>query len=153
MHLLAPDNFLKLAAALKIILRCSFRDADIPHAKELLCDYLMEYLELYPDDVKPTHHWVTYIFDQLQDYRPVYNFWMFLFERLNKVLKSYLMNNHSNGEIEVTSMCAFQKYVALCDMLANLNAASDMQESSTEDELLSEAVRIILATDGDTRGW
>lgn len=27
-----------------------------------------------------------------------------------------------------------------------------MQESSTEDELLSEAVRIILATDGDTRG-
>ncbi|KAG2045524.1 hypothetical protein BDR06DRAFT_978149 [Suillus hirtellus] len=152
MHPSAPDNFLKLAAALKIILGHSFRDANIPCAKELLCDYLMEYLKLYPDDVKPTHHWVTHIFDQLQDYGPVYNFWTFLFECLNKVLKSYSMNNYSNGEIEVTFMCAFQKDVALRDMLANLNAASDVQESSTEDELLSEAVRIILATDGDTCG-
>ncbi|KAG1803019.1 uncharacterized protein BJ212DRAFT_1247590, partial [Suillus subaureus] len=64
-----------------------------------------------PDDVKPTHHWVTHIFNQLQDYRPVYNFWTFLFEHLNKVLKSYSMNNHSNGEIEVTFMHAFQKDV------------------------------------------
>ncbi|KAG2133009.1 hypothetical protein DEU56DRAFT_914034 [Suillus clintonianus] len=153
MHPSAPDNFLKLAAALKIILGRSFRDADIPRAKELLRDYLMEYLELYPDDVKPTHHWVTHIFDQLQDYGPVYNFWTFLFERLNKVLKSYSTNNHSNGEIEVTFMRAFQKDVALCDMLANLNTAPDMQdESSAENMLLLEAVRIILATDGDTRG-
>lgn len=46
MHPSAPDNFLKLAAALKIILGRSFRDADIPRAKELLRDYLMEYLEV-----------------------------------------------------------------------------------------------------------
>ncbi|KAG2047579.1 hypothetical protein BDR06DRAFT_976625 [Suillus hirtellus] len=131
---------------------CHLKDADVPRAKELLHNYLMEYLKLYPDDVKPTHYWVTHIFDQLQDYGPVYNFWMFLFECLNKVLKSYSMNNHSNGKIKVMFMHAFQKDVALCDMLANLNAASDMQESSTEDELLSEAVRIILATDGDTCG-
>ncbi|KAG0703216.1 hypothetical protein DFH29DRAFT_874614 [Suillus ampliporus] len=99
------------------------------------------------------HHWVMHIFDQLQDYGPVYNFWTFLFECLNKVLKSYSMNNHSNGEIKVTFMRAFQKDVALRDMLVNLNAAPDMQdESSAENELLLEAVRIILATDGDTCG-
>lgn len=65
-------------------------------------------------------HWVTHIFDQLQDYGPVYNFWTFLFERLNKVLKRYSTNNHSNGEIEVTFMRAFQKDVALHDMVCHI---------------------------------
>ncbi|KAG1755257.1 uncharacterized protein EDB91DRAFT_1042129 [Suillus paluster] len=120
MHPSAPDNFLKLAAALKIILGRSFKDADIPRAKELLRNYLMEYLELYSDNVKPMHHWVTHIFDQLQDYGPVYNFWTFLFERLNKVFKSYSTNNHSNSEIEVMFMRAFQKDVALCDMVRDI---------------------------------
>ncbi|KAG2741429.1 hypothetical protein P692DRAFT_201726700 [Suillus brevipes Sb2] len=76
-----------------------------------------KWILLYPDDVKPTHHWVTHIFDQLHDYGPVYNFWTFLFERLNKVLKSYSTNNHGGGEIEVSFMRAFHKDVALRDLV------------------------------------
>lgn len=34
------DNFLKLAAALKILLAHTIRDTDIPRAKELLYGYL-----------------------------------------------------------------------------------------------------------------
>ncbi len=44
------DNFLKLAAALKIILAHSIRDDDIPRAKELLFGYLRTFLE-----VRTTH--------------------------------------------------------------------------------------------------
>ncbi|KAG1742039.1 hypothetical protein EDB19DRAFT_1827951 [Suillus lakei] len=92
-------------AALKIILGRSIQDSDIPRAKQLLNNYLLEYLELYPDDdMKPTHHWVTHIFDQLHDYGPIYNFWTFLFEQLNKVLRSYSTNNHGGGKIELSAL-------------------------------------------------
>jgi hypothetical protein len=39
----------------------------------------------------------------------VYRFWTFLFERLNKLLKSYSTNNHGAGELEVSFFCAFEK--------------------------------------------
>jgi hypothetical protein len=54
------------------------------------------------------HHWVTHIFVQLSDYGPVYGFWTFLFERLNKLLKSY-STNHGAGELEVSFFRAFEK--------------------------------------------
>lgn len=56
----------------------------------------------HPNCVKPNFHWVTHIFDQILDYGPVYGFWTFIFEWLNKVLKSYSVNNHGGGEIETT---------------------------------------------------
>ena len=68
--------------------------------------------------MKPNFHWVTHIFDQLEDYGPVYNFWTFLFERLNKVLKSFSVNNHGGGEVEVTFFRAFARDVALRDLVS-----------------------------------
>ncbi|TDL25412.1 hypothetical protein BD410DRAFT_813632 [Rickenella mellea] len=91
------DNFLKLATALKIIMARS--------------------VNMHPDDVKPNHHWCTHIFDQIFDYGPVYSFWSFLFERLNKVLKSYQTNNHENGEVEVTFFRAFMRDIRLRDLV------------------------------------
>ncbi|KAA1479991.1 hypothetical protein DENSPDRAFT_789804, partial [Dentipellis sp. KUC8613] len=102
------DNFLKLAAALKIILGRVIREQDIPRACDLLYGYL---------NVKPNHHWLTHIFDQICDYGPVYGFWTFIFERLNKVLKSYSTNNHGGGEIEVSFMRAFMPDAALRAMV------------------------------------
>ena len=72
---------------------------------------------MHPNDVKPNHHWVVYIFDQIIDYGPVVNWWTFLFERLNKVLKSYSTNNHENGEIEISFMHAFNHDVTLREMV------------------------------------
>lgn len=40
------DNFLKLAAALKILLAHTIRDTDIPRAKELLYGYLRGFLKV-----------------------------------------------------------------------------------------------------------
>ena len=72
---------------------------------------------MHPDDVKPNHHWCTHIFDQIIG--PVYSFWSFLFERLNKVLKSYQTNNHEDGEVEVTFFRAFSRDVRLRDLVSS----------------------------------
>lgn len=62
---------------------------------------------------------MTHIFEQLEDYGPVYGFWTFLFERLNKVLKSYSTNNHSDGEIEISFFRAFTRDTELRTMVAS----------------------------------
>jgi hypothetical protein len=117
---------------------------------------------------------VTHIFEQLEDYGPVYGFWTFLFERLNKVLKSYSTNNHGDGEIEVSFFRAFTRDTELrtmvisflflfmntrilnCDVqkMTNLLArnAGSNKPPSAEDSFLFDAVRAILTTDSDTRG-
>ena len=69
----------------------------------------IEKSQLYRDDVKPNHHWIVHIFEQIRDYGPVYGLWTFTFERLNKVLKSYATNNHSGGAIEVSFFRAFRR--------------------------------------------
>lgn len=42
--------------------------------------------------------------DQILDYGSVYNFWAFLSERLNKVLKNLNVNNWGGGQLEVSMM-------------------------------------------------
>jgi hypothetical protein len=41
----------------------------------------------------------------------MHGFWTFLFERLNKVLKSYNSSNHAGGELEVSFFREFQRTV------------------------------------------
>ena len=128
MHADDADIFLKLSAALKILMARSIKISDLPRAQELLQGYLLGFLrvrssfsivypspklsmcsQLHKDDIKPNFHWVTHIFDQILDYGPVYGFWTFVFERLNKVLKSYLTNNRGGGELEMTFCREFMR--------------------------------------------
>ncbi|RDX49847.1 hypothetical protein OH76DRAFT_1350092 [Lentinus brumalis] len=125
------ENFLRLAAALKILLGRSIHDEELPRARQLLYEYLTTFLkvrlesrcdsmtydsnlpQLHPDKVKPNHHYLTHIFDQIEDYGPVYGFWTFVFERLNKLLKSYSTSKHSGGQVEVSFMRAFMRDASL----------------------------------------
>jgi hypothetical protein len=59
--------------------------------------------------MKPNHHWAVHIPEQILDYGPVYGFWAFLTERLNKVLKSMNSNNWSGGRLEVSMMREFHR--------------------------------------------
>jgi hypothetical protein len=45
----------------------------------------------------------------MRDFGPMYGFWTFLFERLNKVLKSYKLNNHGFGHLEVSFFHEFHR--------------------------------------------
>ena len=109
MHKDDVDNFLKLATALKIFLGRTIQLRDLDRATELLLSYLQGYCEvrhsftyihlkstqftpaqMHEDHIKPNHHWCTHLFDQILDYGPVYGFWSFTYERLNKSLGSVL---------------------------------------------------------------
>lgn len=100
-----------------------------------------------------------------------YSFWTFLFERLNKVPKSYSTNNHSDGKIEISFFHAFLHDTELQTMVIILvftllmyvhdhlqltNLLTRMSEfdelPSAKDAILYEAVKSIIATDSDTCG-
>ena len=97
--------------------------------------------------MKPNHHWVVHIFDQIRDFGPVHSFWTFLFERLNKLLKGYNTNNHAGGEIEVSFFCEFHRDVQLRDILTTVEREGDSAGKGAK-----ETARLILETDNDSRG-
>jgi hypothetical protein len=68
--------------------------------------------------VKPNFHYITHIFQIIRDFGPVYGFWTFLFERLNKLLKSYDTNNHADGELEVTFFREFHRDANLREVVS-----------------------------------
>ncbi|KAJ7219919.1 hypothetical protein GGX14DRAFT_355369, partial [Mycena pura] len=99
-------NFLRRAAALKILVGSS-----IP-----LLTFVSP--QMYgTDEMKPNHHWAVHVFDQIRDYGPVYGFWAFLTERLNKVLKNMNSNNWGGGLLEVSMMREFHRMQQLDAMV------------------------------------
>jgi hypothetical protein len=123
-----PINFLKLCAAIRILLRRRFTDSEVDHADRLLREYCTELIsvrapitqikmpgelteqQLYGSSViKPNHHYSTHVSECVRNYGPLHDFWTFLYERLNKVLKSYKTNNHGHGDLETTFFNDFQK--------------------------------------------
>jgi hypothetical protein len=118
-----PTNFLRLSAALKIFCGSSIKLDMLPRAEDLLQGYLFGFkqvslsfsfifltnsLQMYgAKSMKPNFHWAVHLPQQIRDYGPVYNFWAFLSERLNKVLKSSNSNNWTGGQIEISMMREF----------------------------------------------
>lgn len=107
-----PINLLRLSTALKIFCRSSVSEDLLPRASTLFQDFLFEYRRVcplsYPYNIhsdltiiqlygakamKPNFHWAVHLEEQIRDFGPVYNFWTFLSERLNKLLKSSNSNN------------------------------------------------------------
>lgn len=67
--------------------------------------------------MKPNHHFATHTAPQIRDYGPVYNFWAFLTERLNGLLKTFKLNNWNRGRLEVSMMRAFMRSVFVKTMV------------------------------------
>ncbi|KAJ7747444.1 hypothetical protein DFH07DRAFT_747766 [Mycena maculata] len=122
-----PDLLLKLASCCKILLAGTIDLQALPRAQQLLEDYLAGFLKNHPDLVKPNHHYLTHIFRIIRDFGPVYGFWTFLFEHLNKLLKSYDTNNHGDGELEVTFFREFHRDANLRDVVSpSLNDVANL---------------------------
>lgn len=68
--------------------------------------------QLYgPDIIRPNHHYATHIAPCVYDFGPLHAFWTFLFERINKVLKSYNSANHAHGQLETSFFREFHRTV------------------------------------------
>ncbi|KAJ7113122.1 hypothetical protein C8R44DRAFT_882146 [Mycena epipterygia] len=146
-----PDLLLKFSACCKILLAGTIDLDTLPRAQQLLEDYLAGFLKNHPNLVKPNFHYVTHIFQIIRDFGPVYGFWTFLFERLNKLLKSYDTNNHGDGELEVTFFREFHRDAILRE-IQKLAKKDGVEGITAEEQCVAESARMILATDGDVRG-
>lgn len=160
-------NFLRLAAALKIILARSLNAELLHRAQHHLLLFLQEYVkasrlnhslttatitttrQIHENHVTPSFHWVTHIFDQIRDFGPVYGFWSFASERLNKVLKDYNTNCHSGGKLEMTFMRSFQRDVRL---RRRLRFDGDLQPTDEFGKCSRDLSRLILGSNLDNRG-
>ena len=94
--------------------------------------------QIHKDDVRPNFHCATHMIEQIRDYGPVYGFWLFSFERMNRVLKSINTNNRAGGEIETTYMHGFTKEVRRLHVLMRRHMlAGDSLESLIGSRLLT----------------
>ncbi|KIM59498.1 hypothetical protein SCLCIDRAFT_16493 [Scleroderma citrinum Foug A] len=110
LHPQDPLNFLKLCAALCLIIKNTTNDAKIDLADGLIWSYCTEVILLYGSHcMKPNHHYATHIAQYICNFGPLNGFWTFLFKCLNKILKSYKTNNHSNRELETTFFNEFHR--------------------------------------------
>ena len=126
--------FLKLSAATKIYTQYEISNDDINRAEVLVCEYLLEFKQVSNsvykttlltviiqrygiEKLKPNHHFLVHLPAQIHDYGPVYGFWCFLGERLNKLLKSFKSNNWGGGQLEISMMREWGRDVQLHEMV------------------------------------
>ncbi|KAK0439731.1 uncharacterized protein EV420DRAFT_1486184 [Desarmillaria tabescens] len=141
-----PANFVKLCRVLRILVSKTITTDDLKLSDRLLRSYTKELMVLYGAAViKPNHHYATHVSSCIKNYRPLREFWTFLFERLNKVLKSFKTGNQSGGELETTFFREFHRTVQQSRLLAQ----SAQQPPGSELRLAAEAM---FAASSDDRG-
>src|ERR1700761_4870781 len=75
----------------------------------------------------PNMHWCVHIPDQILDYGPVYGFWCFLGERLNKLLKNYNTPCWNGGRLELSMMRALHRDCRIIRIVSTLSALQGLQ--------------------------
>ncbi|KAK7008315.1 hypothetical protein R3P38DRAFT_2552218 [Favolaschia claudopus] len=139
-----PRNFLKLCTALKTFIAGVITETDLTRSDTLIREYCAELVELYGAEViRPNHHYATHTAQNIRNYGPLREFWTFLFERLNKVLKSYKTPNHAGGELETSFFREFQRTVQQSRLLgqgarepvgSELRQAVELMYNATADD-------------------
>jgi hypothetical protein len=68
--------------------------------------------------MKPNHHYAVHLPQQLRNFGPVYEFWTFLTEWLNKILKAYNSNFWGGSQLEVSMMQHFNCKVSVHNLVS-----------------------------------
>ncbi len=80
-----------------LICRRTITELQVKQAHDLLMDFYKKFISLYGNVFcNPNLHLHGHLRECINDYGPVYSFWLFSFERLNGVLGSYHTNNKFN---------------------------------------------------------
>ncbi|EIW65136.1 uncharacterized protein TRAVEDRAFT_16965 [Trametes versicolor FP-101664 SS1] len=149
MHAGEVDLFLKLSTALKLILASSVTDETRRRGCQLLHEYLVDYGKLYGiEKMVPNHHFALHTEPQLEDYGTVYDIWAFLAERLNKLFKSFNLNNWGGGQLEITMMQSFLRDV---DLQATVQCVASMPAEDPQD-VSQEIATYLLKDTREARG-
>ncbi|OBZ79611.1 hypothetical protein A0H81_00065 [Grifola frondosa] len=147
MHPDDPANFLMLSEALHLLCQDEISVNSIMKADTLLRQYCADLIKLYGTAaIRPNHYYATHITEFILDYGPLHTFWSFLFERLNKLLKSYNTNNHGDGELETTFFTEFHRTCQVSRVIYN------MANKVTGSPQTSKLAKLMLKTTQDDRG-
>ncbi|KAJ7112016.1 hypothetical protein C8R43DRAFT_1040902 [Mycena crocata] len=147
-------NFLRFATALKILIGSSIAFQGLEKARTLLRDYLLNFSRLYGKDaMKPNHHWAVHVPDQVLDYGPLYSFWAFLTERLNKVLKNLNSNGWKGGLLEASMMREFHRTAQLDGMLNLILDETSGPQAPLLVQLEHKFLEILLSAGRNTATW
>ena len=113
--------------------------------------------------MKPNNHYSTHTAEFVRAYGPVHGFWTFLFERLNKILKSFNTNGHADGQLETTFFTEFHR-TSMCSRVVSCILTSfgpnpafsfhqtDMMARKSDDTLVQDLAQIMLKASNETRG-
>jgi len=146
MHKDEPQMFLQLATCLKLFMGTSIDERTIEHASDLLSAYLSGFKRIYGvESMKPNHHWAVHTADQIHDFGPMHDFWTFLTERLNKMLKNMNNNNWGGGRLEISMMRAFG-----CD--SQFEAMAKEVQSSPDSKSIISIIDCMLDKNTEDRG-
>ncbi|KAL0959458.1 hypothetical protein HGRIS_014962 [Hohenbuehelia grisea] len=127
LHTDDPFNFFKLSRALRLLLAREITVEEADEADLLLREYCIELIELYgPEVMCQNHHYCTHIRECIRDFGPLHGFWTFLFERINKVLKSYKTSNHAGDELETSFFRKFHRTIQHSRVMARSFTGTNM---------------------------
>ena len=100
--------------ASRLLSQFSLSKCNIQLADALFLHFCNRVERMYgPSVVTPNLHLHCHLREVMLDYGPVYNVWLFSFERYNGILESFPTNNHS---IEIQLMRRFIRETTLCSL-------------------------------------
>ena len=118
LHSILPSEDLKcwryFVQASRILCQTKLNDEDIKLADAFLLQFCCQVEKLYGKAaITPNMHLHCHLKQVLYDYGPVYNFWLFSYERYNGILEKYPSNNRS---FEIVMMNRFHSefYLQSC---------------------------------------
>lgn len=108
-----PDNelktLLKLFAAIRYMFTNNTSDTRLDTLEKLIQDFINLSFKLHPEvaQAATNFHVFKHIPDDIRRFGPVYGYWLFPHERVNKVLKSINTNGPSQNQEQVEQMRGF----------------------------------------------
>ncbi|KAG0774467.1 hypothetical protein G6F62_012368 [Rhizopus arrhizus] len=109
----------KVCTACHIVCRPCITQNEAMMAHKLLHEFVIGVVELYgPEMVTPNMHLHLHLKDSIQDFGPIYAFWLYGFERLNGDIKKMTVNYKT--AFEVTYMKKFLSVIHYGDYIRNL---------------------------------
>jgi hypothetical protein len=140
----SPDElrvFMDLFQAIQLLLRPTISETQIREGENHLLSLIPRALQLHKGLARSKNlHQVLHIPGNIRDHGPVYCWWLFASERMNKTLK----NMNSNGHTRKTAMIAFNAYQRYARS-NHLMRSNLLQTDPNADDLMARNVAELLS--------
>ncbi|KAI7861197.1 hypothetical protein K492DRAFT_116211, partial [Lichtheimia hyalospora FSU 10163] len=94
------DNWLRFVEAVRLLCQPSITRHQIDQAHHQLLKFFKGCVRLYGEDfITPNMHLHGYLKETIEDFGPIYGYWLFSFERYNGMVKNISTNNKDRFEL------------------------------------------------------